>query len=101
MGLVMGVQDMIQEATERVRQMEQRFDMLQNVMNTKPDALLEDVSIREMLQSLTEYYENGQWLRDYELDETGLLPQDLKRGVLAQDAVYDFLERIKNFTTNQ
>ena len=92
---------MIQEATERVRQMEQRFDMLQNVMNTKPDALLEDVSIREMLQSLTEYYENGQWLRDYELDETGLLPQDLKRGVLAQDAVYDFLERIKNFTTNQ
>ena len=101
MGLIMGVQDMIQEATERVRQMEQRFDMLQNVMNTKPDALLEDVSIREMLQSLTEYYENGQWLCDYELDETGLLPQDLKRGVLAQDAVYDFLERIKNFTTNQ
>ena len=101
MGLVMGVQDMIQEATERVRQMEQRFDMLQNVMNTNPDALLGDVSIREMLESLIEYYENGQWLRDYELDETGLLPQDLKRGVLAQDAVYDFLERIKNFTTNQ
>ena len=97
----MGVQDMIQEATERVRQMEQRFDMLQNVMNTNPDAFLEDVSIREMLQSLIEYYENGQWLRDYELDETGLLPQDLKRGVLAQDAVYDFLEQIKNFTTNQ
>lgn len=101
MGLIMGVQDMIQEATERVRQMEQRFDMLQNVMNTNPDALLGDVSIREMLESLIEYYENGQWLRDYELDETGLLPQDLKRGVLAQDAVYDFLERIKNFTTNQ
>ena len=97
----MGVQDMIQEATERVRQMEQRFDMLQNVMNTNPDALLGDVSIREMLESLIEYYENGQWLRDYELDETGLLPQDLKRGVLAQDAVYDFLERIKKFTTNQ
>lgn len=40
--------------------------------------------------------ESGQWLQDYELDEQGLLPQSLKRGVLAQDAVYDFLEEVRN-----
>lgn len=85
---------MIQEATERIRQMESYFDMLQKAADENPDVIREDVSIKAALRILTQYYENGQWLRDYELDEKGLLPKDLKRGVLAQDAVYDFLERI-------
>ena len=29
------------------------------------------------------------------VDEKGLLPKDLKRGVLSQDAVYDFLSSLK------
>lgn len=85
---------MIQEATERIRQMESYFDMLQKAAEENPDVIREDVSIKAALRILTQYYENGQWLQDYELDEKGLLPKDLKRGVLAQDAVYDFLERI-------
>ena len=87
---------MIQEAADRIRQMELYFDMLQKMENKNPEALREDVSIKAILQTLTQYYESGQWLRDYELDEKGLLPQNLKRGVLAQDAVYDFLDRINN-----
>ena len=85
---------MVREATERVRQMERYFDLLQEVANTNPNALREDASIHAMLQTLTQYYENGQWLQDYELDEKGFFPQNLKRGVLAQDAVYDFLDWI-------
>lgn len=85
---------MIQEAAERVRQMELYFDMLQKAAGANPAALREDRATEAILQVLTRYYESGQWLRDYELDEKGLLPRDLKRGVLAQDAVYDFLERI-------
>ncbi len=87
---------MIQEATDRIRQMELYFDILQKIESENPEALRKDASIKAILQTLTQYYENGQWLRDYELDEMGLLPQNLKRGVLAQDAVYDFLDRIKN-----
>jgi hypothetical protein len=85
---------MIQEATERIRLMEQYFQLLQKVEKENPAALREDPSVNTMLQTLTGYYESGQWLRDYELDEKGLLPRDLKRGVLSQDAVYHFLERI-------
>ena len=85
---------MIQEATERIRLMEQYFQLLQKVEKENPAALREDSSVNAMLQTLTGYYESGQWLRDYELDEKGLLPRDLKRGVLSQDAVYHFLERI-------
>ena len=84
---------MIQEAINRIRQMEQHFDKLQIAVNRNPAAILEDASLNELFQSLTQYYESGQWLRDYELDEKGLLPQNLKRGILAQDAVYDFLDR--------
>lgn len=88
---------MILEAIERIRQMEQCFDMLQDVENTNPKAFLEDASVKEEMQILLQYYEGGQWLRDYELDEAGLLPHNLKRGVLSEDAVYNFLTRIENF----
>ena len=86
---------MIQEAVNRVRKMEQCFAVLQKAENENPDVFREDASIQAMLQILVQYYESGQWLKDYELDEKGLLPQSLKRGILAQDAVYDFLCRIK------
>ena len=40
---------------------------------------------------LDEYYTSGEWQEDYEADEGGLLPADLKRGVLSQDGLYDVL----------
>lgn len=86
----------IREATDRIRKMEQFFDALQEASVTHPSGILENPSYREMLRSLTQYYENGQWLFDYELDELGFLPPDLKRGVLSQDAVFDFLEAIRD-----
>ena len=85
----------IRQATERIRAMELCFDTLQEAAANHPAAISEDAALRELLQRLTQYYECGLWLQDYELDEKGLLPQSLKRGVLAQDAVYDFLDRLK------
>lgn len=45
----------------------------------------------EKLRLLEIYYTSGDWLDDYEADERGELPPDLKRGVLSQDALYDLL----------
>ncbi len=87
---------MIQTVIERVRRMENYFDVLQNVLNEDPDALREDASMKAILWILKRYYDSGQWLQDYELDEKGLLPDGLKRGVLAQDTLYDFFDRIKD-----
>lgn len=84
----------IQEAIERIRKMECCFDVLQAAATQNPAAILEDNSLKELLQGLIRYYENGQWSRDYELDERGYLPQNLKRGVLSQDGIYDLLDRI-------
>ena len=44
-------------------------------------------------RELRDYYENGQWLRDYEADERGELPVTLKRGVLSQDGLWDLLNK--------
>ena len=43
-------------------------------------------------QALIDYYESGQWLKDYEADERGELPRNLKRGVLSQDGLWELLE---------
>ena len=43
------------------------------------------------LQTLARYMESGLWLRDFEADEAGLLPKGFKRGVLAEDTLYNLL----------
>ena len=72
------------DAVFRIREMETRFDRLL-ANSPEPD----DLSI------LLDYYENGQWLRDYRLDEQGLLPSDLKRGILSEDGFYNYLQQAK------
>ena len=65
---------------ERVEKYERLFDEA----TAAPDP--------EKLRLLDAYYTSGEWLEDYEADENGELPPDLKRGVLSQDALYDLLE---------
>ena len=72
----------LEEAIRRIQRMEEIFDALQAD------------SDHPSLGELVRYYEGGQWLRDYELDEQGLLPRDLKRGVLSQDGVYNLLDQL-------
>ena len=69
------------ERIERVEKYERLFDEV----SACPDA--------EKLRLLDAYYTSGQWRDDYEADERGEFPPDLKRGVLSQDALYDLLER--------
>ena len=45
----------------------------------------------EKLRLLDEYYTSGEWREDYEADERGELPPNMKRRVLSQDALYDLL----------
>ena len=63
---------------ERITYMEALFDRAQ-----KP---------RVIPAELRDYYTGGQWLRDYEADERGELPADLKRGVLSQDGLWNLIE---------
>lgn len=79
----------------RIKRMEVCFDTLSKAVYGSRDMLCCPM-IKDMLKELTEYYQSGQWLCDYEADERGELPSDLKRGVLSQDGVYNLLSDIKN-----
>ena len=83
----------VEKAVERIAAMESCFNRLCAAADM-PDLLYEDAALRSCLKELEGYYHGGLWLADYTLDEQGLLPRELKRGVLSQDGVYDLLERI-------
>ena len=46
--------------------------------------------IENDIAKLKAYYDKD-WRKDFEADEAGKLPQDLKRGVLSEDGLYDLL----------
>jgi hypothetical protein len=68
---------------ERVK----KYEHLCDAAETQPDA--------ETIAALSAYYSSGEWLEDYEADERGEFPPDLKRGVLSQDGLYNLLEETK------
>ena len=81
----------IVEATLRIEKMEALFDELLEAFEKKGAYILFDEILKIHLSTLTEYYEGGEWMADFELDELGVLPNDLKRGILSEDRFYNFL----------
>lgn len=79
------------ETLERISFMEAALDAVQEALARQGEAARREPEIQEKLYLLADYMDSGQWLRDYELDEAGGLPPDLKRGVLTQDTLYDLL----------
>ena len=80
-----------ESAVGRVQRMEAFFDTVCRAMKQKSVSVEENPAIAKMLQELAFYYDSGQWLSDYERDEQGEFPADLRRGVLSQDGLYDLL----------
>lgn len=92
-----GLRAKCQEAAERIAritQMESILDEVLYAIEKHPEAVGEDTALGEKIETLFNYYEGGLWLQDYEADEAGKLPRDLKRGVLAQDTLYDLGIRV-------
>lgn len=85
----------LEDVIARVRQMESCLDLVLETMENAPESVTKEAEVQDALRKLAEYYENGQWLQDYEIDELGLLPEDLKRGVLAEDMLYDLLDELE------
>ena len=52
--------------------------------------------MEDYYDALREYMDSGLWLSNYEADERGELPKDLKRGVLSEDGLYNLLTEIES-----
>lgn len=46
---------------------------------------------KKALAELEKYYTSDAWKQDFAADEAGLIPKELKRGVLSEDGVYNLL----------
>lgn len=88
------------ETVERGGQTYRRFYRLDRIERVeKYERLFDEATVRpdeEKLRLLDAYYTSGEWREDYEADERGEFPPDMKRGVLSQDALYDLLERVND-----
>ena len=73
--------------------MEKRLNKAEAALTVMETAVEQYRSALEDISALDTYLGSEAWHSDREADEAGLLPPDLKRGVLSEDAVWNLLER--------
>ena len=86
---------MSEKTIERVKKMEELLDKVTPKVNAFEESLANFNSAFEDLKVLNEYYKK-EWKEDYEADEQGKIPKDLKRGVLSQDTLFNLLEKVNS-----
>lgn len=76
---------------ERIGQMEQRLDHVTAAVRDLESAWAQYEAVREDIRQLDGYLGSDDWKADLAADEAGLLPADLKRGVLSEDGIWNVL----------
>ena len=79
----------------RIRTMEQRMNRAAAAVKRLSVALDKWESAQEDITALGEYYGSDLWRQDFADDEAGLLPADLKRGVLSEDGLLNLLVDVR------
>ena len=77
------------EQTERIAHYEKVYDRINTLCDEIEGALRE---LNDLHEELGDYY-SGEWRKDFEDDEAGLIPDYVKRGVLSEDGAWDALVR--------
>ena len=75
----------MEEAINRIKEMEALFNFLLSVPESEKHKFKKERDI------LIAYYESPLWREDLKLDEKGMLPKSLKRGILSEDGIYNFI----------
>lgn len=76
---------------ERIKLMEQHLDHASQAVMQLSAALDDFAAAQEAISELSAYYGSKDWKQDFADDEQGLLPNDLKRGVLSEDGIWNVL----------
>ena len=83
---------------ERITNVEALFDKSEEVGKRLEAALEDFAKLERDIAKLEAYYNSPQWRKDFEADEAGKLPQDLKRGVLSEDGIWNLLSNYKELS---
>lgn len=79
----------IEKSVKRIKEMEPLLNECQEALSDLENQLDRMDDLRKGMIKLFSYYGSSAWRSDLELDEQGLLPEGLQRGVLSEDLVYD------------
>ena len=80
---------------ERIEEMEKHFERASEVVDRLSSTLDEYAKVQDSIKALESYYGSKEWKKDFRDDEKGLLPPDLKRGVLSEDGIWNLLEEVQ------
>lgn len=81
------------EQIERIRQMEHRLERASEVLGRLDAVLDEYEAVQEDLRALDQYLGSPEWRANCRADEAGMLPEDLHRGALSEDGIWNVLDR--------
>ena len=77
--------------TDRINSMEQHMERASSAIINFSAALDKYIEAQQSIAALSDYYGSDEWKQDFADDEAGLLPADLKRGVLSEDGIWNLL----------
>ena len=79
----------------RISHYESLFDEISGALTALKQAEAALERLRPAVDELRAYYESDAWKQDFSADEAGLLPRELKRGVLSEDGIFLLLEELE------
>ncbi len=79
---------------ERIVRFELLFDRISETVSRLETAIEDFEKLSGEIDELNAYYTGKDWKRDFADDEAGLLPGELKRGVLSEDGVYNLMDEV-------
>lgn len=81
-----------QEQIKRIERMEEKLNAALAAVRALEQAIADYRDRLEDIRALEDYLSSPEWRADFEADEAGLLPPDLRRGVLSEDGISHLLE---------
>ena len=80
------------EQLQRIRKMERHLNRASAALKRLSSALDKYDEAKADIAALASYYGSDEWKQDFAADEAGLLPKELKRGVLSEDGIWNLIE---------
>ena len=76
---------------DRINNYEQILNNSNKIIKNLEKAINDLNNIQSDIKSLNNYYGSNEWYQDVNDDNLGLLPKDLNKGILSEDAIYNLL----------
>ena len=75
----------------RINKYEHILNNSNKVIKNLEKAINDLNNIQSDIKSLNDYYGSSEWYQDIDDDILGLLPKDINKGILSEDAIYNLL----------